>query len=141
MASFRAAEALAGLSLTYTKCKIIPLAAMCTPELVEEMKEWLLASIPSWATMSIVPIGEYLGIMMGPAVDRNCLWQKAGAKYIHRVRELAHVQAPVHLSTTIYNLRIITVLGYIMQLAPLPQCLLRRERLAIHKIWHLPPQL
>eukprot|EP00959_Pyramimonas_sp_CCMP1952_P113937 2382568-Pyramimonas_sp.AAC.1 len=73
--------------------------------------------------MDVVPFAKYLGCILGPGATIDDVWPEAGAKWIHRVRDLAHEGAPVHTTTVIYNSRVLTVLSYLMQLLPLPRAL------------------
>ena len=82
----------------------------------------------------MLPHAEYLGMMLGPEVTPAILWQKPGEKWVHRVRELARASAPAHLSSVLYNTRVMTVLSYAMQMVPVLRILHRRENWAWHKV-------
>eukprot|EP00959_Pyramimonas_sp_CCMP1952_P410952 8612033-Pyramimonas_sp.AAC.1 len=104
------------------------------------MKAWLATHIPSWRNMTVADRAEYLGALLGPAVTLNDIWKAAGGKWLFRVLELAGADCPVHLTTHMYNARVLPTLGYLAQLFPRPKAIRCREGWAMMRIWHLPPQ-
>eukprot|EP00959_Pyramimonas_sp_CCMP1952_P121227 2534774-Pyramimonas_sp.AAC.1 len=86
---FRSADVLGGLRLKLHECVTIPLGGEFSPELEKDMRQCLMARVPSWAAMSVAASGEYLGVQVGPAADEHSIWRKAAAKWTLRVLELA----------------------------------------------------
>eukprot|EP00959_Pyramimonas_sp_CCMP1952_P350140 7335922-Pyramimonas_sp.AAC.1 len=105
---FTAAQALAGLALKLAKCKVVPLNAAFSEVLAANIKEWLALELPGWEQIDVVPFAKYLGYILGPGATIDDAWQEAAAKWIHRIRDLAREGAPVHLTTVIYNSRVLT---------------------------------
>eukprot|EP00959_Pyramimonas_sp_CCMP1952_P187446 3919426-Pyramimonas_sp.AAC.1 len=64
---FAVAEKLARLTLKTMKCKIVPLAEEFSAELQSRVHLKLLELVPRWEKMQIVPMAEYLGVLLGPA--------------------------------------------------------------------------
>ena len=57
------------LSLKMVKCKLVPLIAEFSEAVALQYRTWILAHIPAWHAMQIVPKAKYLGFVLGPAAD------------------------------------------------------------------------
>eukprot|EP00959_Pyramimonas_sp_CCMP1952_P398585 8352011-Pyramimonas_sp.AAC.1 len=66
---FYAAEVLAGLQLKIPKCCIVPLEAEFSPELRKSIEALLAVHVPSWKSMPVAAMAEYLGVWIGPAAN------------------------------------------------------------------------
>ena len=71
------------------KCLIVPLGASLTEEVIELVKNFLKAEIPTGQNFSVVNRGKYLGIMVGPGANQ-CVWTEVKDKWRHRAFHLTH---------------------------------------------------
>ena len=80
---FVKAELAAGLNLKPTKCKLVPLSAPLSPQLIDSITNYLRELIPAWVSFRIVGSAEYLGIWMGPNASVHN-WSSQCSKFLER---------------------------------------------------------
>ena len=134
---FDVARLVAGLSLKAKKCVIIPVSSIFSNELHDAIRTWLASNLPRWADFTVSAAGKYLGAYLGPAASQK-LWTNAANKWASRAHTIGSAALPLQLSVMLYNTRAITTIGYIAQLALLPDKLLRQEGFILAKILHPP---
>jgi hypothetical protein len=135
---FDAARSVAGLSLKASKCVIIPVCGFFTNDLSNAVRAWLISHLPDWGEFKVSAAGKYLGASVGPAAGRT-LWTNAANKWASRAHLIGSSALPLQVSVMLYNSRAITTIGYIAQLALLPDKLIRQEGYVLAKLLHLPP--
>ena len=131
---FKLASQYAGLMLKPEKCVLIPLVPM-TPGLYEIIRTWLRSKTPSWSNFRIEHAGKYLGFMLGPSAMVQ-QWASPLGKFVSRAKEVANSHVSVAIAAYTYNTKVVTVVGYVAQLFPLPGNAMQKERTAMQHILH-----
>jgi hypothetical protein len=133
---FDVIEATTNLSLKMVKCKLVPLIAEFSEAVALQYRTWILAHIPAWHAMQIVPKAKYLGFVLGPAADFDDFVAPL-AKLKARVKMLAASLLAPKPAVAAFNTRAVTVLGYVAQLSPPPPCG-KVDLWCCNKIWRMP---
>eukprot|EP00959_Pyramimonas_sp_CCMP1952_P358980 7516929-Pyramimonas_sp.AAC.1 len=76
-----AAEVLAGLQLKIPKCCIVPLEAEFSPGLKKSIEALLALHVPSWKSMPVAAMAEYLGVWIGPAANME-MWSRMFREWV-----------------------------------------------------------
>eukprot|EP00973_Karenia_brevis_P017759 2440466-Karenia_brevis.AAC.1 len=77
------------LRLTPRKCAIIPTWGEYSLDKRAEILEYLQSCLVDWVSFSICPYAEYLGFLMGPAVNAELQWRGPGQKLLARCRAIS----------------------------------------------------
>ena len=130
-----AAEA-TNLRLKPAKCVLVPSGARLDRRLLARIKGWLHRNLPEWSNFVVCAAGKYLGFMMGPKAGQ-VLWNATLAKWKDRAVAVARTQSAASVSSFLYNNRALPVLGYVAQLAELPESFARAEKVVVHHLLHV----
>jgi hypothetical protein len=95
-----------------------------------------VANIPDWRQLQIVPKAKYLGFMLGPAVCGDDFIAPF-AKLRLRTKQIAASLMPPRPAAVAFNVRAVTVLGYVAQLSPPPPCT-PLNLWCCNKVWRMP---
>ena len=116
---FQYAERCAGLKLEIRNCFLLPLAASLSAHITEIIRDYIRTRIPDWINFQISSLAEYLGIFLGP--DAGCqYWSNQLYKYYQRLNVIAESGVATMLAVKAYNLKVVPVLSYPLQMLPPP---------------------
>eukprot|EP00973_Karenia_brevis_P019080 2616097-Karenia_brevis.AAC.1 len=134
---FQYAERCAGLKLKLRKCFLIPLAAPLSAHTIEIMRDYIRTRIPDWISFRITSSAEYLGIFLGP--DAGCqYWSNQLCKYYQRLNIVGKSGVATSLAVKAYNLKVVPVLSYPLQMLPPPPNINKIEKYAFCKLYKTP---
>ena len=74
---------------------------------------------PSWGQILVASCGKYLGFMVGPGASRSS-WDKPLKKFATRARIWSSLHLGLPCNALVYNVFVLSVLGFVMQLEPEP---------------------
>ena len=130
------ANILAGLVLKTRKCNLTPCLEV-DPSVSSKIREWLQMFIPAWVDFGVCDAIELLGFYLGTRSGEH-LWVKPLSKYKRRIADIKRASAGIALNVHDYNIRVVPVLGYVSQLAPLPDGFQLEQRVALHTLFRAP---
>ena len=104
-----------GLALNIRKTVFVPLGD--SPP--ETLRLRIDAIVPGWGSAAFRFYAEYLGFYLGPDAGTRC-WDKTLAKVRRRAELWSRLGLGMHFSTLAYNVYVASLLGFLLQLAPLP---------------------
>ena len=133
---FRVVKRISNLDIKEKKCVLIPLGEPYSDILVRKVRAFLAINVPSWATFEVASACEYLGFWIGPKISEK-IWQKAERKWCSRSQAIADAKLAPSLGIRMYNTRAVTTLGYMAQLHPLPQSMVKEEKSSVQHIFHV----
>jgi hypothetical protein len=81
-------------------------------------------------------VAKYLGFQIGPRSSSVC-WKSALHKHESRSSCLALFGRALSLITSSYNVGVVPVLGYLMQLSELPNDMKQIENCTLQRLYHL----
>ncbi|CAK0836415.1 unnamed protein product [Prorocentrum cordatum] len=112
-------------------------AAMGRAGLKKSIEALLAVHVPSWKSMPVAAMAEYLGVWIGPAANME-MWSRMFREWVEVVHAITKQQAAPSVAIQLYNSRAVSKFSYLCQLAPLPKHVARWESWALHKVLHLP---
>jgi hypothetical protein len=124
-----------GLFLNIHKTVVIPLG----DETAAQLRDWLREQYPCWATVAIEGTARYLGFMLGPERGESS-WDAALRKFQERALLWAGAGLGLYFTTLAYNIYISSVLGFLLQLEPLPTSWDAEERSSLRRLLPGPAQ-
>ena len=125
-----------GLTLKPTKCVAILVSLDASEVNLRAIRDKLIQHIPQWKNLRFAPLGKYLGIHIGPKLG-GINWEAPMAKTFSRVEEILATKPPLVLACSTYNSRALSVLGYVAQLTPPPECFKVSELRMANKVLRL----
>ena len=102
-----------GLDLKIKKCSLIPLGIDPTPEATRRVTRAIKKILPDWASFSVVPSAEYLGVMIGPKGGSAASWEKTLKQFVERTNLIANAFLAPSIGTDLYSQRVVPTMGYI----------------------------
>lgn len=137
-ATFKLIQAVSGLALNPSKMFLFLLGTPLNNFWRDFVHTWLRRWIPDWANMKVTSAAVYLGFYLGPGA-RAHLWEKVTLKWLSRTTTLGKVPVAPSITVKSYNIRSITVLGYIAQLVTLPADIAKKDKWTMETILGLVP--
>ena len=113
--AFTAFAAVSGLMLNLSKTVVIPLGDVAPAE----VRAQFAAAHPGWGAVSFQHWASYLGFVLGPDAGTRS-WKAALAKYEERAALWKHVALGLFFTVAAYNVYVASLLGFLLQLEPLP---------------------
>ena len=134
---FKMARLLAGLTLKFKKCTIVP-SCKWQPSLQDDITTWLKAELPDWSDIAVAPQAKYLGTYIG-TLTKHLTWRAPAAKWKSRVENIASTGAPPSIAAHLYRTHALPTLSYIGQLEFPSKELVRQEPYVLARLLHVPP--
>ena len=116
-------ESGSAMQLQPFKCKIVP-CVQWNDSVRDRIKLWLELKLPGWSKFKVVPVAEYLALILGPAA-KDHQWEDS-----RRVAAIASSGTPPSVSCFTYCTRCVSVFNYRAQLLGSPP-----EALALDRKW------
>ncbi len=128
---FMQAKEIANLSLNTDKGRIIPIGAKNLPDATNVFKEWCRTNLPEFSSTPVAREGKYLGLLVGPGAG-YASWRNATSKLATRAKSIGLARPPAGVAMSLYNCRVVPVVGYIVQFIDPSNELVHREQQGIH---------
>ena len=133
---YSAAERLAGVGLKTCTRKLIP-CVKTIRRVLDGISSWVFQNIPDLREFEITGAAELLVHVLAH------LWaltsgSKACASSQEGVYDIKYAGVALALSVYSYKSRILSMLGYVAQLVPLPDLFAFDQRVAHHNVYHAP---
>ena len=137
--AFATIQRVAHLKLKPKKCWYAPVYELANALTIFDIKEWLAEFVPAWAAFEVAPALKYLGFWLGPGAGA-CVWSAPVAKWQKTAAAIGHSERTPAVAALAYNVRAVTTLGYVAQLARQPVNIVTDDARAAYKVVGLPPQ-
>lgn len=126
--AFRYLSRVSGLTLSFAKVNLIPLARRPSDENAESFLELLRRIAPDFAQGQVCYSLTYLGFILGPLAAGQ-KWKQQLRKYHSRLKQIIDCQEAASATLRAYKSMVEPVLGYVGQLEATPDTAMRRSDL------------
>ena len=113
--AFTSFAAVSGLTLNLAKTVVVPLGDVAPAQ----VRAHFAQAFPGWGAVSYQHWASYLGFVLGPDAGTRC-WKAALVKYEERAALWKHVSLGLFYTVAAYNVYVASLLGFLLQLEPLP---------------------
>ena len=125
-----------GLTLKPRKCVLVLTSITPSAPNIKRIREWLSVYVPEWIDFLISDHAKYLGVYLGPKA--GCMqWKGPIAKYQKRVDDIWSSHLSASAASREYNIKTVSILGYVAQFVPPPPNFRALETASIGKCLHL----
>ena len=136
---------ISGMEVNIKKTVVIPL----WPDTAEGHRKQVTDAVPAWEQMQIETSAIYLGVRIGPGKEER-EWETASRRLEAKLRGWQWNQLGMHFAALIYNIYVLSTLGFTAQVANHTPTIRKMEQAALRKatpgpggwiraeeLWHL----
>ena len=124
---FSVLKAIAGLSLKPPKCVLISLWPHAARRAFMDL---LREELPGWADFQLDTKGKYLGVWLCPGAG-TLSWEAPLKEYSEQCAYIASLKVGLAITALLYRTLALSALSFVVQICPIPDETLERERRAL----------